>query len=432
MRKLVVGLLLAVLVAGLSGCASYSQGFQKVELLLSQQKPELALQELEKNPSTGADKLLYLLDKAMLQRMSGLYEASNTTFEQAKALMDKLEATSVMEQVGALTVNDSAMSYEGEDYEQIAVHIYAALNYIELGLWDEARVEALQIDERMKRLKEKRDGKAIEDPFARYLTGFIFEQGGEYSDAMIAYRDAYQIYRKYDYPTPLFLQRDLLRLSKYLGLDQEYQTYIKQFGFQEKYAVSRLQQQGEIVLLLHHSLAPIKRAHEVLVYSATGVPLRISMPVYQSRPSYIRQARLVVGDKSVSTVVVDSFDKLARLSLKTHQAAITARLIARALIKKQAAHQAENKGGALAGFLVDVAGMATETADTRSWLTLPKNILFARLPLAAGTYPARLELIGEAGHVIQTIDVGNVTVTKGKKTVLEKSFVAPNLQVVNP
>jgi len=432
MKKRVVWLPLVVLLAVLSGCASYSQGFQKVELFLSQQKPELALQELEKNPSTGADKLLYLLDKAMLQRMSGLYEASNATFEQAKALMDKLEATSVAEQVGALTVNDSAMSYEGEDYEQIAVHIYAALNYIELGLWDEARVEALQVDERIKRLKEKRDGKAIEDPFARYLTGLIFEQGGEYSDAMIAYRDAYQTYQKYKQPIPLFLQRDLLRLSKYLGLDQEYQDYAKQFATQDKHVASSWQQQGEVVLLIHHSLAPIKRAHETLVYSSTGVPLRISLPVYQSRPSYIRQARLVVGDKSVSTVVVDSFDKLARLSLETHRAAMTARLIARALIKKQAAHQAEKKGGALAGFLVDVAGMATETADTRSWLTLPKNILFARLPLAAGTYPAHLELIGEAGHVMQTVDLGHIRVIQGKKTMIEKSFVAPNLQVASP
>ncbi|WP_038249985.1 COG3014 family protein [Ghiorsea bivora] len=428
MNKRVVWLPLAVFFAVLSGCASYSQGFQKVELLLSQQKPELALQELEKNPSTGTDKLLYLLDKAMLQRMSGLYEASNTTFEQAKALMDKLEATSVTEQLGALTINDSAMSYEGEDYEQTAVHIYAALNYIELGLWDEARVEALQIDERIKRVKEKRDGKAVEDPFASYLMGFIFEQEGEYSDAMIAYRDAYQTYQKYQQPTPLFLQRDLLRLSKYLDLRQEYQTYITKFGIKEKYEVAQLQKQGEIILLIHHSLAPIKRAHETLVYSSTGVPLRISLPVYQSRPSYIHQARLLVGNRAVQTVMVDSFDKLARLSLKTHRAAMTARLIARALIKKQAAHQAEDKGGALAGFLVDVAGMVTETADTRSWLTLPKNILLARLPLPAGTYFARLELLGPNGHVVQTVDLGDITLTQGRKRVIEKSFIGPYLQ----
>jgi len=424
MRKFVVCIFLAVL----SGCASYSQGFQKVELLLSQQKPELALQELEKNPSVGTDKLLYLLDKAMLQRMAGLYEASNESFEQAKALMDELEATSVSEQLGALTINDSAMSYEGEDYEQVAVHIYAALNYIELGLWDEARVEALQIDERIKHLKEKRDGKAVEDPFASYLMGFIFEHGGEYSDAMIAYRDAHQTYQKYKLPTPLFLQRDLLRLSKYLGLTQEYQTYVTKFGIQEKYEVTQLQKQGEIILLIHHSLAPIKRAHEILVYSSTGVPLRISMPVYQSRPSYIYQARLVVGDRAVQTVMVDSFDKLARLSLETHRAAMTARLIARALIKKQAAHQAEDKGGALAGFLVDVAGMVTETADTRSWLTLPKNILFARLPLPTGIYPARLELLGANGHIVQVVDLGGIELTQGRKKVIEKSFVGPYLQ----
>lgn len=424
MNKVVICLLLAVL----SGCASYSQGFQKIETLLSQQKPELALQELEKNPSTGTNALLYLLDKAMLQRMAGQYKASNASFEQAKVLMDKLEATSITEQIGALTINDSAMSYEGEDYEQIAVHIYAALNYIELGLWDEARVEALQIDERIKRLKEKHDGKAINDPFGRYLTGLIFEQGGEYSDAMIAYRDAYQTYQKYKLATPLFLQQDLLRLTKYLGLDQEHKTYMTQFSLKAYGAVRQLEKQGEVVLLIHHSLAPIKRAHELLVYSATGVPLRISMPVYQSRPNYIDQARLIVGDKSVQTVMVDSFDKLARLSLATHRAAITARLIARALIKKQAALHAKKKGGSLAGFLVDVAGMVTETADTRSWLTLPKHILFARLPLSAGTYPASLELMGANGHIVQVVDLGNIKVSKGKKTVLEKSFIGPYLQ----
>ncbi|MCF6208589.1 MAG: hypothetical protein L3J61_04295 [Ghiorsea sp.] len=245
---------------------------------------------------------------------------------------------------------------------------------------------------------------------------------------MIAYRDAYQMYQRYKQPTPLFLQQDLLRLSKYLGLKQEYKTYSKQFAIKAVSSVRQLQKQGEIVLLIHHSLAPIKRAHEILVYSSTGVPLRISMPVYQSRPNYIHNARLVVGEGSVTTVVVDSFDKLARLSLATHRAAITARLIARALIKKQAAHQAGDKGGALAGLLVDVAGMVTETADTRSWLTLPKNIHFARLPVSAGTHHVTLELIGAAGHVIQVVDLGEVTLQRGEKVVLEKSFITPYSQ----
>ncbi len=421
LRYCYIGLLLAVL----SGCVSYSQSFQKIETLMAQQKPEVALQELEKLPTTGANELLYLLNKAMLLRMAGKYVESNIAFEQAKVLVDKLEAISVAEQVGALTINDNLMAYEGEDYEQIAIHLYAALNYIELGLWDNARVEALQVDERIKRIKEKRDGKAVQDAFAAYLSGLIFEYGGELSDAMIAYRRAYQLYQRNKQTVPLYLKKDLLRLSQYLGLDQEYDAFAKKFAMTATPTVQQMKQQGEVVVLVHQSLAPIKRTEDILV-QREGVPLRISFPVYQSRPDYIRQARLLVGDKVAITVIVDDFDKLARLSLETHRAAMMARLVARAVIKRSAANAVKEQGGELAGFLVDAAGMMSEVADTRSWLTLPKNIHFARLALPEGEYAARLELIGMAGHVVQTIDLGRVDIQKGKQLWLEHVYVAPN------
>ncbi len=412
------------LALGLSGCASYSQGFGRIESLLAQQKPEQALQVLEQTPPSSTNELLYHWDKAMLLRMAGKYQASNAEFEQAKVLVDKLEAVSVVEQAGALTINDSMMSYEGEDFEQIAMHIYAALNYIELGLWDEARVEALQVDERIKHIKEKRDGKAVQDAFASYLSGLIFERGGEYSDAMIAYRQAYKLYRQNKQPVPRFLQHDLLRLSQYLGLKQEHDALAKTFGIKHTMTQRELARKGEVVVLLHHSLAPIKRAEEVFV-QREGAPLRISMPVYQSRPDYMQYARLTVGEHVAQTVKVDDFDKLARQSLAMHRAAIMARLVARALIKRHAANQVSDNNGALAGLLVDVAGMITETADTRSWLTLPKDIHLARLPLPPGAYPAKLELLGGSGQVVYTFDLGRIQVDAGKKVLLERTFVAP-------
>jgi hypothetical protein len=137
-RLLCIGLLLV----SLSGCASYSNSFQKIEQLLVQQKPEAALLELETNPKSGKDKLLYLLDRAMLQRLNGLYVESNASFEEAKELIESLQGTSLLEEAGTLTLSDSARSYEGEDFEQVSIHIYEALNYMALGLWDEARVEA--------------------------------------------------------------------------------------------------------------------------------------------------------------------------------------------------------------------------------------------------------------------------------------------------
>ncbi|MDQ6989619.1 MAG: hypothetical protein Q9M19_07030 [Mariprofundaceae bacterium] len=426
MKKIILILLLAVL----SGCASYSQNFQQVETLLLQGKPEQALLEMEKQPKTKADRFLYWVDKAMLQRMAGLYPQSNQSFEAAKAVIEELDGISVVEQVGALTINDAVLSYEGESYEQVAIHVYAALNYIQLGLWDEARVEALQVDVRLKALAKAQDDDDAniytEDAFSRYLTAFIYEQGGEWSDAMIAYRKAYQAYIKYQksfaVAVPSFLKHDLLRLSKKMGLDKEYQGYQQQFKLQKPHLTNDAQA-GEVVLLFHHALAPIKRAQEIVVYNHEGIALRISMPYYQSRASRVKKVQLHIGKHVVETVLVNDFDAIARASLEQHKPAMIARLIARTMLKKAAAKKAERNNGAFAGFLLNVAGILTETADTRSWLTLPKNIHFARLRLKAGTYPAKLSLIGQQGQVISTITMPDVLIQQRQKTVIEKTWL---------
>jgi len=419
-----------LLVLFLSGCASYSSSFQRIELLLAQQKPQEALLELEKNPTQGTDKLLFLLDKAMLQRMSGLYAESNKTFEEAKKHIESLSGTSLLEQAASLTVNDSSLSYAGEDYEQVSIHLYAALNYIALGQLDEARVEALQVDQRLKELAEG-EAEYAEDAFSRYLAGLIYEAEGELDNAMIAYRKAYQAYTKHDeklgVDLPLLLKQDLLRVSKKLGLDDEFEKYAAEFDTDVTLDSKTSNKFGEVVLLLHTGLAPIKRGLNIFVNTKDGVPMRISMPVYQSRPSFIKGGILKIDALSQPTELVDNFDAIARASLESHKAAIMARLIARAIAKGAISNKAKQQGGELAGFLADVAMMATETADTRSWLTLPKHIYLSRIKLEPGLHAASLSLLGDQGEVVQVVDLGNIAVKKGEMIFFEKTYIRPHL-----
>jgi len=415
-----------------SGCASYSSSFQRIELLLAQQKPQQALLELEKNPATGTDKVLYLMDRAMLQRMSGLYQESNATFEEAKKHIQSLKGTSLLEQAGALAINDSSMSYEGEDYEQVAIHIYEALNYIALGQLDEARVEALQVDLLLK-AKATDESSFVEHAFSRYLTGLIYESGGEFDNALIAYRKAEQAYEKskktLKVNTPLYLKKDLLRLTKKLGLLNEYVAYKTKFSLDVD-APSDAKDMGEVVLILHTGLAPIKRSQSLFVNTDDGVPVRISMPVYQSRASAIAGAQLMVGEHISQAEIVDNIDANARASLESHKGEMMVRLIARAVAKAAISNQAGKQGGELAGFLVDVVAMATETADTRSWLTLPKSILLSRLRLKSGVYPLRLELVGKHGASLGIVDLGEIDVQKGKLLFIEKMYISPPLAKV--
>jgi len=246
----------------LGGCATYSRGFEPIEQNLAAQNPATAMQILEKQRHPRSDLLLYLLNKAMLQRMQHDYAASNQTFEQAKQIIQTYSAVSVTEESAAFIFNDTTRTYTGTPLEQVMLHVYAALNYLELGEVDAARVEALQVEVRLRQLMQDSPKSALSvDPFARYLSGMIYEDLGEFSDAMIAYRKAYEAYQAhaelYALNVPEYLKRDLLHMARKVGLTNEYHQLQAQFGITLVEDHNPATERGEIVLLYHNGLAPI-------------------------------------------------------------------------------------------------------------------------------------------------------------------------------
>ena len=67
------------------------------------------------------------------------------------------------------------------------------------------------------------------------------------------------------------------------------------------------------------------------------------------------------------------------------------------------------------GGLFNLFGAATEAADTRGWLSLPRDIRIARLPVAAGTAVPGLEFIDERGRVLAVETLPEVEVAAGEK-----------------
>ena len=62
----------------------------------------------------------------------------------------------------------------------------------------------------------------------------------------------------------------------------------------------------------------------------------------------------------------------------------------------------------------------TESADTRSWLTLPEHVHLARLSLPPGTYDLNVEILGRRGEVLGTQVVPGVTVVPGDWTFISR------------
>lgn len=423
-------------VGPLSGCATYSTGFAAVEAQLAAKNYDAALDAIEQQSHASRDKILYLLNRGMVLRMKRDYRASNDTFEAAKKLMDELYGLSLREQSLTFVINDATTSYVGEEYEQVLLHLYKALNFLDLGELDAARVEALQVDVLLRQFGGGiPDNKYTEDAFVRYLTGLIYEELREWSDALIAYRKAYEAYLKYEkhygVPVPGFLKLDLLRLAQRQGLHNEVERYRRSFGIETWQSAGERAQLGEIVFMLHNGLVPIKREQSANVLDpSSGHLIRISLPYYQDRPSAVSSARLRVDVRVASTEVAEDVGAIARQSLESKMAGITARAVARAAVKAAAAREArkaaqqKSRDGSnesaiaaiLLGLSVEAATVLTERADTRSWLTLPQNIQLARVPLPPGNYDVRVELLGAGQQVLGTHDFRQVVVRKGHQT----------------
>lgn len=415
--------LLACLAYYSTGCATYSRHAASMRDSLEAGRPDLAL-VLEEQKDPEQEDVLACMEKGMLLQMTGDYENSNRIWEVGKRHIDALYGVSITESLGSVTINDATRSYEGDRFEQVLLHAYMAMNYLMLGEIDAARVEMLQADVKMREWGEQPE----EDAFVRYFAGIIYESLGETDDALISYRKARDVYLatrdEQAIDVPVTLKKDLLRLLAEQGLWNEYRQLKDDFGLANFKPLKIGGQFGELVVVLNNGLAPLRTESAIMTFSPeVSDNIRVAFPVYQDPPKILQKARLVVGDKRLNLETVENIDSLARHSLEDEMPLIMTRAIARAVIKYKSQKKAKGEN-ALAGFLVTVANLATERADTRSWTTLPQEIQIARTMVPVGNQPVRIEMVNSAGRVVDTINEV-VTIRPGQRSFIIKHWNAP-------
>lgn len=416
------GLLLVATVL-LQSCASYGQRAATMRDGLMTGRPDVALAIAEEQDPEGKD-VIASLDKGMLRRMTGDYRGSNRILEAAKQEIDRLYGISVTENLAAVTVNETLRSYVGDRYEQLLLHAYMAMNYIELGDYDAARVEMLQADVKMKEWGDEPE----DDPFVRYFEGIIYEALGEYDQALVSYRQAYTIYREQadgPYPAvPETLKKDILRMLARLGLRDEYNTYKKEFRLTAYQPPKDDNSHGELVVIMNNGLAPIRSETAVMIFSPeVQQNLRVAFPVYNDKPAPLYQPVIEVGNNRFDMDKVEDVDALARHSLEQAMPGIMARATARAVVKYNTQHSAQ-ENSALAGLLMTVTNLATERADTRSWTTLPQAIELQRIRLPVGEHELKIKMLNAAGHAVDEIRE-TVRIKPGKISFLIKHWNTP-------
>lgn len=393
-----------ILCALISGCAGQQQENNNLANLLQNKNPKYILEQLQSTEPADRDKAQFHLNVGLLQFMSADFKGALETLSLAKREMALLEASSVSENIGAGTFNETVRSYSGYPTDRVMVHNMLALSYLFNNDIDGARVEMLQADIAMKKLA-KEDNLNGQLASTHLLAGIIYELLDEQSNALISYNDAATIIEQRDLALPIGLQQALLRISFKLGATERYAAYKKQFPALPDPSSGN---KNQIFALYFDGVVSQKKENTIVVPNLDVTQLiRISVPAYPTINRTIGRAEIVLQDAQLTTEVVENVDQLVREDLSEEYPSILLLTTTRAIAKYQLVKKSEQQAPLL-GLLVNIATLLTEVADLRSWNMLPANIQFAY------TETAENELIIDSRYGQSQ----KINITSGSKNVL--------------
>lgn len=435
------------------GCASYK--FEKVEIELETGKPEDAYNYLKENAPKKPD-IPHQFELALTAHYADLFPESSKAFEEAEMLAEDRYTKSLSKEALSLVTTDRLRPYVGSRYERLLSHYYSALNYIHAKNLDGALVECRRATNLIQYFEGEDDKyDFFGTGFLAHFCGMVFEAAGEWNNAFISYRQAEAYYKyaaeKTGVPMPNDVGHSLVRLSRMLSFTDEHQRYSEQYGeppplpknhgelilFYETGYVPRKQEENLVFPILTTDrfgedddedsddesfieFARTLRTREGMVVEKTKLVylLRVAIPVIRSNRPNSAGIQVSVGDQKTNGVLIEDIEAMAIETLKAERPVILIRTLARALLKYFASRKAGEKGGAILGAVVNLAGVVTESADTRSWQTLPNQIFLVRMPLPEGTHKINLSFLNANGNIRRSDSMGDVKISADYITIL--------------
>ena len=459
-------LFLASLVPFLQSCGPTLKHYPSVEESLRQGDTQKAVELVEQAEDEYEEDsyLLYLMDLGMTLHIAGEYESSNKYLQEADELIEEQYTKRVTNEAAGLLINEGALPYRGDPYEQVMINVIKALNYALLQNLAEALVEARKIDHRLNVLNDSVDKDEYrEDPFARYLTGVLYEASSDLTNAFIAYRKAEEGYRLASswsgVALPDMLKLDLLRVTKLLHLREEHQYYRETFPEIPDFEVQS-PSVAQVFTVSYNGRGPRKednfvdvplsyealqlaainkyglgggkrrtRGRDALLYGLQGQIVRVALPQlipHQSQVAYtIVKAKQGSLEHQTTTERVYDVGAAAKKNLDDQFPSLLVRAAARGAIKYGAAqgigHGARasvngNEGqlvGLLATAIATMVVIYSEEADIRNWQTLPAEIQIARLWLSPGEYTITMDSFDEQGEQLATSSPFRLSLSTG-------------------
>ncbi len=409
-RRIAVLSLTLGLLAGCATFRSYDKELTGTINLAASGNIDGAIKNLESENRFGQKDLLYYLELGELQRLAQRYAESIKAWMSADERVQEWEKTAaynpekLLGGVGSVLLNDKSRPYEGHDYEKVMLTTRLALDRLAEGDFDTARVdikrtherEAIIADLRAKELQKTEDEarkkgvktsfkelngypvetinspeinalkNSYESAFSHYLAGFVYEALGEPSLAAAGYRQAIELQ-----PGRPVLEEALANLDARTAAPADGLT--------------------DVLFVVETGTAPARKSRQFSLpfpYRRRLLVIPVSFPVMvASTPAFMPTQLQIRNGPTVSPVVITNVDLMARKALQEEMPGIILRGIIRSSGKAIAQYEAgKNDQTGLVSLALAIGSIVTESADERTWRSLPAQIAIARARVPSGAH----------------------------------------------
>ncbi len=355
-------------------------------------------------------------DLGMLARLNNNYQESNKLLSESERLISEAYTQSITANIASFIVNDNTKAYQGEEYEDIYLNLFKALNYIALGQEESALVELNRSMEKQALLKQKyeRYSKQVRNyasqhglgsvdteiyassfstsALTNYLASLVAQSLGEASTAYYAKEQVKHAFASqpqlYNFPLPSLLDE---------GAPEEGKARLHVISFSGQ--APQKQERWEYV-----SVSPYNRA-------------KIAYPVLVGIYSNVHSITLKAGSQAETTLhKIESISDVAIDTFRTKSELAKTKAVLRAIAKAvgvamyDSVAQQDDKVTAaeeLLGFIFRVAQDVSERADVRSTHFLPAEAWVGLIDLEAGVYDLEFSFLNASGRVLHSVFLPN-------------------------
>jgi hypothetical protein len=393
-------------------CATNQSSFREMDNSVDQSDFSAALEELvsgqqgKKAVYREGNAVSLYLDKGLLEHYAKNYANSSNDLQFAERLIEEAYTKSIMEGFFSYIINDNTKNYPGEDFEDIYINVFNALNYYNRGNIEGALVEIRKLSISSGKLDMLARKYEYTDPKTGGSLNDIVQRETGVSELPQTTASSFSNSALARFLAALFYQADGNDESANLEFNQIQRAFSANAGIYRHPVPAAVEQarnvppgKARLNIISFAGLSPVKQETVITHFLPFIHPiLRIGffkVPVLIRRPSTITGIEVVVNGtnrfnlellEDMNAVIEDTFNsRYSNILLKTY-----IRTIIKYAVADITAVETTRKRGEGAGLLVALAARTamdiSERADTRMSRYIPGRAYIGGINLDPGTY----------------------------------------------